>query len=152
MQAGERKGPGWIRTTHVGSLPRAARDEGLGIRDIVRRQREAGFDVINDGEWSRSDYISDSLSRIEGSSLTGEQLVDMPLASDMLDVPAHAKRFTGLNGLITLNPNKPARSSLAFVARPRYMDDGAERCRATMQPFLDAVDAEVNVLCVFFCV
>jgi methionine synthase II (cobalamin-independent)/thioredoxin reductase len=66
----------------------------------------------------------------------------MPLASDMLDVPAHAKRFTELNGLITLNPNKPARSTLAFVSAPRYMPGGAKKCWATMQPFLDAVDAE----------
>jgi hypothetical protein len=66
----------------------------------------------------------------------------MPLASDMLDVPGHAKRFTGLNGLITLNPAKPARSSLSFVSAPLYMAGGASKCKATMQPFLDAVDAE----------
>jgi hypothetical protein len=133
----------------VGSLPRAARGETLGIRDIIRMQKEAGFDVINDGEWSRSDYVSDTLGRIEGFSAGGElpspsHLVDMPMASDMLDVPSHAKRFSELNGLVTLNPNKPVRSSLAFVSAPRYMPGGAELVQAAMKPFLDAVDAEAH--------
>jgi acyl carrier protein len=75
----------WIRTTHVGSLPRAGRDETLGIRDIVRRQREAGFDVINDGEWSRSDYVSDSLSRIDGFSMGTDTYLHTQ--AKMIDIP-----------------------------------------------------------------
>jgi hypothetical protein len=66
----------------------------------------------------------------------------MPQAADMLDVPYHSKRFTGLNGLITLNPSKPAKFNLAFIGASKYIQNGAAQCRATMGPFLDAVDAQ----------
>ena len=79
-----------ILTTHVGSLPRPAslrellvkKDKGeaydkaelaratkQAVADIVRRQAEAGVDVVDDGEMSKpgySTYIADRLTGFEG--------------------------------------------------------------------------------------
>jgi 5-methyltetrahydropteroyltriglutamate--homocysteine methyltransferase len=76
-----------ILTTHVGSLPRpdalrqmlVARDEGQeydkdafepAIRaatlDIVRQQREAGLDIINDGEQSKRSWSTYARERLGG--------------------------------------------------------------------------------------
>jgi 5-methyltetrahydropteroyltriglutamate--homocysteine methyltransferase len=79
-----------ILTTHVGSLPRppelrqllVRKDQGeaydhaeldhltrQAVIDIVRRQAEAGVDIVNDGEMSKpgySTYIADRLSGFSG--------------------------------------------------------------------------------------
>src|SRR5947209_19013843 len=79
-----------ILTTHVGSLPRPPELRQLLVRkdqaepydkaeldrltrqavvDIVRRQAEAGVDIVNDGEMSKpgySTYIADRLSGFSG--------------------------------------------------------------------------------------
>ena len=44
----------------------------------------------------------------------------MPLATDMGDVPTYAQRFTGGNGLITLNPLRIARADQACAEWPSY--------------------------------
>jgi len=78
-----------IVTTHVGSLPRpsslsaklfarmtqqsfdaaAFADElAVAVRDIVKRQRELGIDVVSDGEFSKTSfqyYVTDRLAGIE---------------------------------------------------------------------------------------
>ncbi len=77
-----------ILTTHAGSLPRPAEltslfarrsvgetvderaIETLGraaVRDIVRRQIEAGLDVIDDGEQSRESFVLYMRRRLTGS-------------------------------------------------------------------------------------
>lgn len=79
-----------ILTTHVGSLPRSApviaflqkKEQGepydqaefdaamrQGVSDVVERQREAGIDIVSDGETSKigyATYIKDRLSGFEG--------------------------------------------------------------------------------------
>ena len=79
-----------ILTTHVGSLPRppelrqmlVRKDQGeaydkeelarlvrQAVLDIVRRQVEAGVDIVNDGEMSKpgySTYVADRLSGFAG--------------------------------------------------------------------------------------
>src|ERR1700726_3621296 len=79
-----------ILTTHVGSLPRppelrqllVRKDQGepydkaeldrltqQAVVDIVRRQAEAGVDIVNDGEMSKpgySTYVADCLSGFSG--------------------------------------------------------------------------------------
>lgn len=114
----------WIRTSHVGSLPRPKGEIDLG--SILREQLSVGIDVVNDGEWTRDNYIADVIKRIEGLRGDGSDTGccakhSMPVASDMCDVPAYAARFTGANGLITLNPKREAISDLACVAHPRYV-------------------------------
>ncbi len=98
-----------ILTTHVGSLPRTqavtdivfAREAGEpldelraaavmagAIRDIVRRQKDIGLDIVSDGELSKvsySTYIKDRLSGFGGES-------EREPAQDMLDFPGTLQR------------------------------------------------------------
>ena len=125
----------WILTTHVGSLPRAIIAKNgtvtvpeLDAKTIIDQQRAAGLSIINDGEWSRENYIADLLSRLEGVGSDGDAkggpacLCEMPVAEDMRAVPTYAKRFTGGNGLITLNPMRIAAADQArALARPPTM-------------------------------
>ena len=124
----------WIKTTHVGSLPRK---KGATLEDMIDIQLEAGMQVVNDGEMTRADYISDVLSRISGVHSEGATVV-MPMASDMLDAPLHSRRFTGMNGLITLNKASPAKSKLVCSAFPTYQYPEAANCKAAVQKLVDA--------------
>src|SRR5690348_8679858 len=89
-----------ILTTHTGSLPRPddlvsllyARDQGEAVdevafqrqvqdavRDVVRRQIDAGLTVVNDGEMGKvgySTYVKDRLTGFEGESLGGSRLIE----------------------------------------------------------------------------
>ena len=93
-----------ILTTHVGSLPRSeavtqgvfARDRGelkdaqalrnviaAAVKDVVRRQVEAGVDVVSDGEMSKisyATYIKDRLTGFDGDSprMPPKDLEDFP--------------------------------------------------------------------------
>jgi 5-methyltetrahydropteroyltriglutamate--homocysteine methyltransferase len=74
-----------ILVTHVGSLPRSqavtdvlfARDRGEvaesgnavitdAVREVVRRQVEAGVDVVSDGEMSKISYATYIKNRLTG--------------------------------------------------------------------------------------
>ena len=63
-----------ILTTHTGSLPRPAgltdrhdRDAvRAAVQETVRRQREAGVDIINDGEVSKPSYATYVTERLSG--------------------------------------------------------------------------------------
>ena len=106
-----------IKTTHVGSLPRPAamitrqlRKEELSPDDIrayltelLERQLELGLSFINNGELPRSDYINATVQRITGFDNYGVA----PLPRDMEELPEYSRRFSGRNGLITLNPKAP---------------------------------------------
>ncbi|MDR5674231.1 cobalamin-independent methionine synthase II family protein [Halalkaliarchaeum sp. AArc-GB] len=96
-----------IRTTHVGSLPRPPelldlierREQGQDVpasafesaieeatREVVRRQREVGLDVINDGEQPRvafNFYVEDRLDGLGGESA-------FPTFTDLDDYPEYA--------------------------------------------------------------
>ncbi|CAJ1424691.1 unnamed protein product [Effrenium voratum] len=127
----------WIRTTHVGSLPRPAGQ--LHLAEVIVQQAGC-VDVINDGEWGRDNYIADVISRIPNLRGTAGAAGccakhAMPVAADMHDVPIYAQRFTGGNGLITLNPKREAVSDLACVAHPKY----EEAEIPSLRPFLEAV-------------
>jgi 5-methyltetrahydropteroyltriglutamate--homocysteine methyltransferase len=100
-----------ILTTHVGSLPRpdalremlVARDEGQpfdeaafepaireAVLDVVKQQREAGLDIINDGEQSKRSWSTYARERLGGHqrrprpddyqphSIFGRDAVDFP--------------------------------------------------------------------------
>jgi len=106
-----------ILTTHVGSLPRPAdllemliaRDKGKltdasafearirdGVRECVRLQRDAGLDVINDGEWSKPDYstyVKDRFTGFEGPETSQASMVTT--SRDMADFPDFAPFRTG---------------------------------------------------------
>ncbi|CAE8620161.1 unnamed protein product [Polarella glacialis] len=136
----------WVRTTHVGSLPRPS---GTSLEDIISKQIEAGVDWMNDGEWTRENYISDALSRISGIGgnvqTTGECMCCMPSPSDMHDVPMFARRFTGGNGLITLNPARVAKADVACTGPMAYINP--ESLFDSLQPFLDVIGSRDRSTC-----
>jgi len=108
-----------ILTTHVGSLPRSqevvdllfAQDRGdpydaqkfedamrRGVEDVVKRQVEAGVDVVSDGETSKisyATYIRHRLTGFEGDSPrpTPQDLDDFPEYRDRLVKMGHSATY-----------------------------------------------------------
>ncbi len=125
-------------TTHTGSLPRPddlirmmfAKEDGVpvepaglaartrsAVAEVVRRQAEAGLDVINDGEMSKpsyATYIKDRLDGFGGTSqpLQYRDLVDFPaMARRVFGDPGRARRKTpACNGPIGVRDAQAARS------------------------------------------
>ena len=60
-------------------------------------------------------------------------LCEMPCAADMRDVPTYAQRFTGGNGLITLNPKRVAKADTACTGVPTYKRGGAAEALQTVR-------------------
>ena len=94
-----------ILTTHVGSLPRtpkllefsqkrslgekfdqAAFDRELkdAVAGVVRHQKEAGVDLINDGELSKPSYATYIKDRLNGFG--GTEVIQVAPAPDIADV------------------------------------------------------------------
>jgi 5-methyltetrahydropteroyltriglutamate--homocysteine methyltransferase len=108
-----------ILTTHVGSLPRPddltamlmARDRGealdaaafearvtQGVAEVVKRQRDSGIDVVNDGEWSKPDYstyVKNRLTGFEGRPTVQAGADSFPPSRDMADFPEYAPLRSG---------------------------------------------------------
>src|SRR5438105_14796172 len=99
-------------TTHTGSLPRPedlirmmyAREEGVpvdpvalskrvasAVEEVVRKQAEAGVDVVNDGEMSKPSYATYIKDRLSGFGGTGNTFV----YQDLVAFPNLAKRVFG---------------------------------------------------------
>jgi 5-methyltetrahydropteroyltriglutamate--homocysteine methyltransferase len=130
-----------IQTTHVGSLPRptemvtrqlrkealVAADLKRFVDDVVQRQAALGLTWINNGEIPRSDYISSTVERISGFG--GTALA--PIPKDMEEVPEYARRFSGRNGLITLNPKAPIELP-ACSAELAYVGEASLRAELEM--------------------
>lgn len=106
--------PSRILTTHVGSLPRPqevvdqlfAEDQGTltdretyarvmraGVAAVVKKQVEAGVDVVSDGEMSKISYATYIRHR-----LTGFEIGEMPRAvpRDLDDFPDYKERLAKL--------------------------------------------------------
>ncbi len=131
-------------TTHTGSLPRPealiramfAKEEGVPvdaaalktrIRDavaaIVKKQVEAGIDIVNDGEMSKpsyATYIKDRLNGFGGTSqpLVYQDLVAFPdLARRVFGDPGRSRRKTpGCNGPISLRDPTAAAADVEHLA------------------------------------
>src|SRR5215469_9523138 len=108
-----------ILTTHVGSLPRPqevadllfAQDRGeqydaahfdavmqRGVNEAIRLQREAGIDIVSDGETSKisyATYIRHRLTGFEGDSArpTPQDLEDFPEYRDRLVKAGHSATY-----------------------------------------------------------
>src|SRR5213594_1321884 len=123
-------------TTHTGSLPRPddlirmmfAREEGVpvdsaalaarirsAVAEVVRKQADAGIDVINDGEFSKpsyATYIKDRLNGFGGTSqpLQYQDLVDFPgMARRVFGDPGRSRRKTpACTGPITVRDARAA--------------------------------------------
>jgi 5-methyltetrahydropteroyltriglutamate--homocysteine methyltransferase len=99
-------------TTHTGSLPRPddlirmmyAKEEGVpvdlaalasrvrtAVAEVVRKQADAGVDLINDGELSKPSYATYIKDRLNGFGGTGNTFV----YQDLAEYPALAKRVFG---------------------------------------------------------
>lgn len=123
-------------TTHTGSLPRPAdlvrtmfaKEEGVPVQDtalalqirdavaaIVRKQKDAGIDIVNDGEMSKpsyATYIKDRLNGFGGSSnaFKYQDLNDFPvLEKKVFGDPGRSRRRTpACNAPISLRDGEAA--------------------------------------------
>ena len=130
-----------ILTTHTGSLPRPedltrtmfAKEEGVpvdagalaarirsAVAEVVRRQVEAGVDVVNDGEYSKpsyATYVKDRLAGFGGESrpLTYRDLVDFPgMARRVFGDPGRARRRApACTGAVSVRDAEAARTDAA---------------------------------------
>jgi 5-methyltetrahydropteroyltriglutamate--homocysteine methyltransferase len=154
MQRSEQR----ILTTHVGSLPRSpvlrdllvrqergeAIDEGelqrqteVAIQAAVRRQRDAGIDIGNNGEQPRVGFSTYVVRRMRGFGGQGQR----PPARDLSDFPDYAamlearRRFAGR---ITTTPQAVAEVEYDNLAEAERECDQLQRCAATLpQPFAE---------------
>ena len=127
-------------TTHTGSLPRPedlvrmmyAKEEGVpvqgealsarirsAVEEVVRRQADAGVDLVNDGEMSKpsyATYVKDRLSGFGGSGNTFvyQDLVAFPnLAKRVFGDPGRSRRKTpGCNAAIGVRDPQAARTDV----------------------------------------
>lgn len=102
-----KRGADRILTTHTGSLPRPPallelllagergekvdaasfeRQAVAAVQDIVRRQKEIGIDLVNDGEQSKPDYSTYIKNRLTG--FEGE-MVTLPVSRDAREFPEY---------------------------------------------------------------
>src|SRR4029079_3653434 len=144
-------------TTHTGSLPRPddlirmmyAKEEGVpvdraaldarvraAVADVVKKQADAGIDVVNDGEMSKPSYATYIKDRLAGFGGTGNTFVYQDLAS----FPRLEKRVSG-------DPARSRRKTLACNAAISVRDPAAARTDvAHLQAALARVDVQEGFL------
>ena len=122
-------------TTHTGSLPRPddlirmmyAKEEGvlvdasalaqrvaLAVEEVVRKQADAGVDIVDDGEMSKPSYATYIKDRLSGFGGTGNTFV----YQDLVAFPNLAKRVFG-------DPGRSRRKTPACNAPIGVRDPGA---------------------------
>jgi 5-methyltetrahydropteroyltriglutamate--homocysteine methyltransferase len=124
-------------TTHTGSLPRPddlvrtmyAKEEGVpveagalaervaaAVQEVVRKQVQAGIDIVNDGEMSKPSYATYIKDRLSGFGGTGNTFV----YQDLADFPKLEKRVFG-------DPGRSRRKTPACNAAIGVRDPEAAR-------------------------
>ena len=124
-------------TTHTGSLPRSedlvrimyAKEEGVpvdaaalaaqvraAVAHVVRKQIEAGIDIVNDGEMSKPSYATYIKDRLDGFGGTGNTFV----YQDLEPFPKLAARVFG-------DPGRSRRKTPACNAAIRVRDGTAAK-------------------------
>src|SRR4051794_31383504 len=124
-------------TTHTGSLPRPddlirmmyAKEEGVpvdaqalaervrtAVAEIVKKQSDAGVDLVNDGELSKPSYATYIKDRLSGFGGTGNTFVNQ----DLVGFPNLAKRVFG-------DPGRSRRKTPACDAAIGVRDADAAR-------------------------
>jgi 5-methyltetrahydropteroyltriglutamate--homocysteine methyltransferase len=122
-------------TTHTGSLPRPpdlirmmyAKEEGVpvdpaalarrirsAVEEVVRKQAEAGIDIVNDGEMSKPSYATYVKDRLKGFGGAGSTFV----YQDLAEFPNLAKKVFG-------DPGRSRRKTPACNAAIGVSDPGA---------------------------
>ncbi len=174
-----------ILTTHVGSLPRpqdvsdmllakeneTLTDQGAfdacmvsAVADVVRRQVDAGVDIVSDGEMSKSGYSTYVTERLHG--FAGDSERKMP--RDMEMFPAYVQRVAAMGeapqvrrapcvGEISIKDEAPLRKDLANMAAALeaagavegFMNAASPGVIAFFQPnqYYPSEDAYLDVLC-----
>src|SRR3954471_24582484 len=98
-----------ILTTHVGSLPLI---EGGGVADVVRKQRNLGLDLINEGEYTKGgDWLSYVESRFGGFEPRPPEPGAVPLIAQGRDREAFADfyRYATEKGTLFYAPGEQIR-------------------------------------------
>ena len=157
-----------ILVTHVGSLPRSqavtdvlfARDRGEvadaaaasatiaeAVRDVVRRQVEAGVDVVSDGEMSKisyATYIKDRITGFAGDTPRepGQDLVEFPRILKRL-AERRRDREISAAALRRRDSRSKPRAGADGCAEHEGCDRGAQRRR---KAFLNAASPGVIAL------
>ena len=149
-------------TTHTGSLPRPAdliqmmfaREEGVpvdpaalaarvraAVDEIVRKQLEAGLDVVNDGEMSKpsyATYIKDRLHGFGGEShpLVYQDLAEFPeLARRVFGDPGRSRRKTpACNGPVGVRDPRAAQADAEVVSAALARAKAAEGFLSAASP------------------
>jgi 5-methyltetrahydropteroyltriglutamate--homocysteine methyltransferase len=130
--------PGRILTTHTGSLPRpkdlfdimVARDRGQPVdeaaltqriasatAEVVKRQVEAGIDVVSDGEYSKTSYTAYVKDRLTG--FDGEPLQTSRATLDQIEFPDFSRELgnqvhtPSCNGPVSLKDSSAVRRDIA---------------------------------------
>jgi 5-methyltetrahydropteroyltriglutamate--homocysteine methyltransferase len=139
-------------TTHTGSLPRPddlvrmmyAKEEGVpvdpaalaarvraAVAEVVRKQADAGIDIVNDGELSKPSYATYVKDRLSGFGGAGNTFV----YQDLAEFPNLAKRVFG-------DPGRSRRKTPACNAAIGVRDlAAAEADVANLKAALGAVTA-----------
>jgi 5-methyltetrahydropteroyltriglutamate--homocysteine methyltransferase len=156
-------------TTHVGSLPRPpdlirtmfAKQEGVpidpvalerrtreAVAEVVRRQVDAGVDVVSDGEMGKPSYVTYITDRLDGfggtsQPLTYSDLVDFPeLQRKVFGDPGRSRRRTpACDGPIAVRDPEAARIDVEHLVSA-LAGDGVE------EAFMNA--ASPGVIALFF--
>jgi len=113
-----------ILTTHVGSLPRPgylvelmfAKADGkvvdeqeldrairMSVDEVVQHQKDAGIDIVSDGEMSKPSYATYVTERLTGFG--GQS--NLPKLSDILEFPNVSSGYFNDPGVKHLNKNRP---------------------------------------------
>jgi 5-methyltetrahydropteroyltriglutamate--homocysteine methyltransferase len=132
-------------TTHTGSLPRPedliramyAKEEGVpvdaaalerrvaaAVEEVVRKQAEAGVDVVNDGEMSKPSYATYIKDRLAGFGGAGNTFV----YQDLVAFPTLSKRVFGDPG--RSRRKTPACNAVIEVRDPQAARVDVEHLRA----------------------
>jgi 5-methyltetrahydropteroyltriglutamate--homocysteine methyltransferase len=116
-----------ILTTHTGSLPRPASltsradpDEvGAAVEETVRRQREAGIDIVNDGEVSKPSYATYVTDRLTG--FDGEPVARQWRGRAFDDFPEYYERLRAQHGPGVATP--PCTGPVSYTGRAQVEAD-----------------------------
>ena len=100
-----------ILTTHVGSLPTLADNAGLraSVDRVVRRQREVGLDLVNEGEYTKGgDWLSYVEERFGGFEPRAAPPGEKPLIAQGRDREAFADfyRYASERGTLFYAPGE----------------------------------------------
>jgi 5-methyltetrahydropteroyltriglutamate--homocysteine methyltransferase len=157
-----------ILTTHVGSLPRPedlirtmfAKQEGVpvdpvaleqrtreAVAEVVQRQRDAGVDVISDGEMGKPSYVTYILDRLDGFGGTSHPVTSY---QDLEAFPTLHKKVFGDPG--RSRRRLPACDGPITVRDPGAAGVDVEHLKAALpegqEAFLNA--ASPGVIALFF--